>query len=444
MMNEFVNELRVIPATIRNCNGFVINFVINKINEKEYKTEIPEMLKNEGYNCYYIISSIELGSDVVADEVECAYDFYACFFTKDKMKFNNKNKVKLNANNTLYYYSKYGNIECTSRDFETLLKCRKITFKEYIDKYEEEIFNTEIIDWLEQHVPFPKSYETLLNMTYCIPAKICNCIGVVIKYDWKDDRLLVRFLRDRGFNVYYLRQVPSKNYDPYKNKIPETIWNHQVNNNSFGWFVTTGKIHFSKSICCKNLFEINATYYSINIDTFTGELTYAKAYDSSKTQMTVDEFICYSKFYNNFKEDESLYQIKCKAAILHRRNGIIIKADEDLKNRSLQYILIRKLKRKGCLWYTLRHDGCNKDIPYSVMSVPLDGENIFGWFISFDQNVLDFDTDNIYNCEVKLTGRNSKVYTRTENNEIQTLPFTEYLNCNDFTVSESISLLKLM
>ena len=80
-------------------------------------------------------------------------------------------------------------------------------------------------------------------------------------------------------------------------KEPESLWCEPVNGNKFGWFITKNIINFSDSKS-KVLTDKNTKYFCVDGDDYKPSCNYKYAEFYTTNGLTIDEFICYSTFYN--------------------------------------------------------------------------------------------------------------------------------------------------
>lgn len=440
-MNEnVINNIPVIPTTIRSYNGFIVE----NSNELKHSLEFITTLEVFGYHCYYIITE-KYFTKISKEKPDYNADLIGWFFTKRKLRFIKNPDFKIDSRNAKYYAFIDGSLEITL-DMHTASDIdEKMTLNDFCNTYENIIFNDTRDSDIENIDVVAKLFKSLALVYYCVPAIMCYYKGVVIEDTKnKEKLLLVKGLKDLGFNIYYIKYAPRRSMDDKKE--PESLWCDTVNGNKFGWFITKDIIDFSDSKS-KVLTDKNTKYFCVDAGDYVPSLNYKYAKYYTTNGMTIDEFICYSVFYNRYLDLNALNNINtAKAMSIHNRLGIVIKANKNLKIRSLQYHLLRKLCKSGMVWYTLRRKSDKKGVPCSVMRFPY-GYNICGWFLSFKRLPHDFNEDICTddnrkdNFEIELSDDNCKVFAVNKNHELDSYPFTMYRRCKESFVSIFINVL---
>lgn len=441
MMNEnVINNTYVIPTTICSYNGFIIE----NNSELKYSLEIITTLEVFGYNCYYVIAE-KYCTKISKEKPDDSYELIGWFFTKRKLRFIKNPDFTIDSRNTKYYAFIKGSLEIIL-DMSTASHVdERITINDFCNKYEKIIFNDTCESDIENINVVAKLFKSLALVYYCVPAIVCYYKGIVIEDTKNEEKLiLVKGLKDLGYNVYYLRYAPRRSMNDKKG--PEFLWCEPVNGNKFGWFITKDIIQFSD---CKSkvLTDKNTKYFCVDDSDYKPSLNYKYAKFYTTNGLTIDEFICYSVFYNRFLDINSLMNINtAKAMAIHKYLGIVIKADKNLKNRSLQYHLIRMLCKSGMSLYTLRRKSDKKGVSCSVMRFPY-GYNICGWFLSFKSLPDDFNEDICTddnrkdNFEIELSNDNCKIFAVNKRHELDSYPFTMYRRCKESFVSTFVTIL---
>ncbi len=445
MMNKSVNKLHVVPSTIRNTNGFILK----KKKEIDYG-ELLTTLNATGYECYYIEKIDDRYMKISTEKPFCEYDLFGWYFTKDRINFKDKKEIRLCPSNAKYYLYFKGELEITvnySRArAHSVLDIRKITFEEYCKSYDSIFAETCKPDTYDDEDTAIIN-EGLHYRYTCIPAKIYNCEGVVIRTNRnrirkKDKLIIMNNLRHLGFNIYYLKHQMTK--DAYDDSELESIWYEPVNGNNFGWFVTKDAMDFSNEKY-KKLSGKNAVYYGNLNNHYDSYTSYFDAEIDTIKGITIDEFVCYSKYYDMSVNWMDLADIvKCKVMSVFNHSGIVIKADKNLKNRARQYLLMRELYSSYMTWYTLCYVDKEEEVPSIIMYVP-SGNRIFGWFLSVNGHPYDIkkaiksDHFSLDNVKFNLDDKTTKLFKINEDGHIKVLPFSKYKKCKKYPVSYALS-----